>query len=90
MKLTWTFYPKGENQSVTLTVVYVPELDAQNLSFGGFLAININTAFVDWTTYKRFNTADVDARKDAYQRLTPIKKGSEVVLNGKRIGFPAL
>ncbi|MBD2751923.1 DNA/RNA non-specific endonuclease [Spirosoma sp. BT704] len=49
-----------------------------------------STAFVDWTTYKRFDTADVEARKDAYQRLTRTKQGSEVVVNGKRIGFPEL
>ena len=51
MKFTWTFYPKGESQSVILTVIYVAELDAHKLSFGDFLVVNSNTAFVDWITY---------------------------------------
>ncbi|GAB4045494.1 hypothetical protein [Spirosoma litoris] len=74
MKLTWTFYPKGETESVTLTVVYIPELDAEKLSSGGFLHENSNTAYVDWQTYKRFDMSDVEGRKDAFRRLTPINK----------------
>ncbi|MVM33484.1 hypothetical protein GO755_25835 [Spirosoma sp. HMF4905] len=77
MKLTWTFYPKGETESVTLTVVYTPELDAEKIASGGFLHKHTNTAYVDWATYKRFDTADVEGRKDAFQRLTPISKGIE-------------
>jgi hypothetical protein len=69
MTLTWTFYPKHEAHSVTLTIVYVPELDAKKLPSGGFLALDTNTAYVDWTTYKRFDTADVEGRKDAFKRL---------------------
>ncbi|GAB4033342.1 hypothetical protein [Spirosoma gilvum] len=72
MKLTWTFYPKGALQSVTLTVIYVPELDGQQQSTGGFLEQETNTAFVDWVTYKRFDGPDVAGRRDAFQRLTRI------------------
>lgn len=68
MKLTWTFYPRGESESVTLTVVYMPELDAETRASGGFLHKNTNTAYVDWPTYKRFDTLDLDGRKDAFQR----------------------
>ena len=84
MKLTWTFYPKGETASVTLTVVYMPELDAEPVASGGFLHANTNTAYVDWSTYKRFDTADVEGRKDAFQRLTPIGKGG-ITINGKQL-----
>lgn len=72
MKLSWTFYPKGEMQSVTLTVVYVPELDAKPIAGGGFLHQASNTAYVDWATYKRFDTTDLAGRKDAFQRLAPL------------------
>ncbi|WP_420151809.1 hypothetical protein [Spirosoma sp.] len=67
MKLTWTFYPKGESQSITLTVVYYPDLDSLTLSSGGYLYNN--TAYVDWQTYKLFDSADVKTRRDAFQRL---------------------
>jgi hypothetical protein len=72
MTLTWTFYPKHERESVTLTVVYTPELDAKKLSGGGFLVVNTNTAYVDWATYKRFDSGDVENRKDAFKQLVTI------------------
>ncbi|GAB3947487.1 hypothetical protein GCM10028805_19820 [Spirosoma harenae] len=72
MKLSWTFYPKGEPASITLTVIYIPDLDTENLPGGGFLHPETNTAFVDWATYKRFDSTDVAGRKDAFQQLTPI------------------
>ena len=82
MKLTWTFYPKGETESVTLTIVYVPDLDAEKLPSGGFLATNTNTAFVDWPTYKRFDTSDIESRRDAFKRLVPIANSETDTLGG--------
>lgn len=84
MKLTWTFYPKGETASVTLTVVYMPELDAEHVNSGGYLQEHTNTAYVDWATYKRFDTADVEGRKDAFQRLQPLGKGG-IRIKGKEL-----
>lgn len=88
MKLTWTFYPKGESESVSLTVVYVPALDAENLSSGGFLHMLSNTAYVDWTTYKRFDSADVSGRRDAFQRLTDLGERTEMIVGRRAIPFP--
>ncbi len=89
MKLTWTFYPKYDTQSVTLTVVYVPELDAENLPTGGFLVVRTNTAYVDWVTYKRFDTADVEGRKDAFKRLVSVDESESVRgASGKAILLP--
>lgn len=89
MKLTWTFYPKHDAQSVTLTVIYVPELDAEKLTTGGFLAVDINTAYVDWVTYKRFDTADVEGRRDAFQRLISVDhNGNGRRANGELIILP--
>ncbi|GAB4024078.1 hypothetical protein [Spirosoma koreense] len=68
MTLTWTFYPKGQ-PAVTLTVVYLPALDQQNRASGGFLIVPRNTAYVDWRTYQRFDTSDVQGRKDAFGQL---------------------
>lgn len=78
MKLTWTFYPKAETESVTLTVVYVPELDTQELVGGGYLHAQSNTAFVDWSTYKRFDSSDIDGRRDAFKRLLTITQSGGV------------
>lgn len=69
MKISWTFYPKGES-AITLTIVYLPELDGKAIQGGGILHVAQNTAFVDWATFKRFDDASVDNRKDAYGRLT--------------------
>ena len=49
MKLTWTFYPKGQ-PSITLTVVYVPGLDA--VPVAGYLAVDTNTAYVNWANFQ--------------------------------------
>ncbi len=81
MKLTWTFYPKP-GTSVSLTVIYVPELDEEKLQSGGFLDIDRNRAYVDWATYRRFDDADVKARRDAFQRLTHLAASG-------RVSFPA-
>jgi hypothetical protein len=78
MKLTWTFYPKGETESVTLTVIYIPELDGEKLPSGGFLHQSSNTAFVDWVTYKRFDSSDVAGRRDAFKRLVPIATSNDI------------
>lgn len=79
MKLTWTFYPQP-GLSVSLTVIYVPELDAEDLPSGGFLDVASNHAYVNWTTYRRFDNADVSDRRDAFQRLTPYTAGDRVDL----------
>ncbi len=68
MKLTWTFYPRLQ-PSITLTVIYVPKLDAAQAHF---LYEPTNTAFVDWQTFKIFNGADAHAKRDAFQRLVRI------------------
>ncbi|MBO0951065.1 hypothetical protein [Fibrella forsythiae] len=76
MKISWTFlYQPG--QSVTLNVVYTPELDAEPLPHGGFLNPETNVAYVDWDTFRRFNDYDVKGRRDAFQRLTRLVKGEE-------------
>jgi hypothetical protein len=82
-KLSWTFYPKHE-QPVTLEVIYVPALDQHQLPHGGYLNVAINRAYVDWSTYKRFDDASLEGRKDAFQKLVRlandgIKLGNEVI-----------
>ncbi|GAB2538055.1 hypothetical protein [Spirosoma aerophilum] len=89
MTLTWTFYPKYEGQSITLTVVYIPSLDNKKLEGGGYLIINTNTAYVDWTTYKRFDSADVENRKDAFNHLIAIDQ-EEDFFDQNRPEFPLL
>ncbi len=79
MKLTWTFYPQP-GISVSLTVIYVPELDEERLESGGFLDRDRNNAYVDWPTYRRFDEADVQSRRDAFQRLTPLTPTDSVRL----------
>lgn len=81
-KLSWTFYPKHQ-QAVTLEVIYVPALDSHRLAHGGYLDVDRNYAYVDWVTYKRFDDASLEGRKDAFQKLMPLSKegvelGSEV------------
>lgn len=83
MKLSWTFYPKGE-AAITLTVLYVPELDGKALKGGGILDVDQNTAYVDWATYKRFDDASVENRKDAYNRLTRLVGDSNLTQEGVR------
>ncbi|MEI7583679.1 hypothetical protein [Runella sp.] len=70
MKVTWTFYPRNQ-PSITLTVIYVPKLDARQFRL---LYEPTNTAFVDWDTFKIFNGNDLKAKQDAFQRLTRIFK----------------
>lgn len=70
MKVTWTFYPRNQ-PSITLTVIYVPRLDAGQFHL---LYEPTNTAFVDWATFKIFNGSDLKAKQDAFQRLTRILK----------------
>jgi hypothetical protein len=68
MKVTWTFYPRHQ-PGITLTVIYVPKLDAGAFCF---LYEPTNTAFVDWDTFKIFNGTDLKAKQNAFQRLTRI------------------
>ncbi|MGV3558926.1 hypothetical protein [Larkinella arboricola] len=71
MKLTWTFYSKTE-PAITLTVIYVSELDHHQLEYGGFLDQESNRAYVDWATFRRFDDTSVKVRKDAFARLKRI------------------
>ena len=78
MRLTWTFYTK-DKQCITLTVIYVPELDQQQLSSGGYLDVAANCAYVNWETYGQFNDASVETRRDAFARLTRMSQSNEVI-----------
>ena len=66
MKLTWTFYPKGL-PSITLTVMYVPRLDALPLT--GYLEVDTNTAYVNWSHFRIFNTGDQATKKALFASL---------------------
>ena len=66
MKLTWTFYPKGE-PGITLTVVYVPQLDG--FTDAGYLEVDANTAYVNWTNFRVFNSTDQSAKKALFGSL---------------------
>lgn len=88
MKLSWTYYPKGETQSVTLTVIYVPELDKHNLSQGGFLNDNTNAAYVDWATYRIFDKEDIKARQEAFARLVVLAQREDVIIDDEMIQLP--
>ncbi len=71
MKLTWTFYPKYQ-ESITLTVVYIPELDKYHLPKGGFLYEPTNTAYVNYDTYRCFDKGDTKMKQDAFGQLIRI------------------
>jgi hypothetical protein len=86
MKLTWTFYSKT-NQPITLTVIYVLELDKHKLEYGGFLDTESNRAYVDWATFKRFDDASIKVRKDAFGRLKRVTQQEEVKLGNALIRF---
>ncbi|MGM9509186.1 hypothetical protein ACS5NO_15735 [Larkinella sp. GY13] len=86
MKLTWTFYSKT-NQPITLTVIYVLELDKHQLEYGGFLDTDSNRAYVDWATFKRFDDASIKVRKDAFARLKRITKKEDMMLGDALVRF---
>ena len=88
MKLTWTYYPKGETQSVSLTVIYVPELDKRTLSSGGYLDDTQNIAYVNWETYRRFDSADLQSRQDAFRRLVVLSENDGIRLDEGTPNFP--
>lgn len=67
MKLTWTFYPKGQ-PSVTLTVVYRPELD--QTSQAGYLETETNTAFVSWDCFRIFDRGSQADKKALFESLS--------------------
>ncbi|QKZ13913.1 hypothetical protein [Spirosoma sp. KUDC1026] len=99
MKLTWTFYPKGQ-PSVTLTVVYVPGLDGPGLdgpgldgpgldgpgldgpgldgpgldrkNTPGYLEVDTNTAYVNWSAFRVFNSDDQPAKRALFGSLTRV------------------
>ena len=66
MKLTWTFYPKGQ-PSITLTVVYVPQLD--KLTEAGYLEVDSNTAYVSWSSFRIFDTGDQSTKRSLFGSL---------------------
>lgn len=82
MKLTWTFYPKGQ-PSVTLTVVYLPKLDEQTV--GGYLHVETNTAYVSWAQFSLFNRGDQATKRDLFGSLIRIHQLDS--LNG--LGLPS-
>ncbi|GAB3773702.1 hypothetical protein GCM10028818_15600 [Spirosoma horti] len=71
MKLTWTFYPKGD-PSITLTVVYVPPLD--RFPAAGYLEVDTNTAYVSWTTFRVFDSTDQSAKKALFGSLIRVER----------------
>lgn len=71
MKLTWTFYPKGE-PAITLTVVYVPKLD--EFTVAGYLEVDANTAYVNWATFRIFNSTDQSAKKALFGALIRVDR----------------
>ena len=78
MKITWTFYPKGQS-SITLVVVYVPKLDA--LSHVGYLDVDTNTAYVNWAHFRIFNTGDQVSKKALFGSLTRVHKFDPLTLS---------
>lgn len=81
MKLTWTFYPKGQ-PSVTLTVVYLPKLDKRHLPEGGILNLDTNTAYVNWSTFQTFNKGELKAKQWAFKILMKINNTETIKLIG--------
>ena len=73
MKLTWTFYPKNQ-PSITLTVVYVPTLDAHGGS--GYLEVDTNTAYVSWVNFRIFNSGDQALKKALFGSLIRVDRFS--------------
>lgn len=69
MKLTWTFYPKGQ-PGITLTVLYVPGLDT--LPLAGYLEVDTNTAYVNWANFRIFDTGDQATKKALFGELTRV------------------
>ena len=69
MKLTWTFYPKGQS-GITLTVVYVPKLD--DFPVTGYLEVDTNTAYVNWANFRIFDTNDQVSKKALFGSLIRI------------------
>jgi hypothetical protein len=74
MKITWTFYPKNQ-PSVSLTIIYTPSLDHE--SEPGFLIVDANTAYVDWSSFRIFDSTDAQAKKDLFASLVRIDANSD-------------
>lgn len=83
MKLNWIFSVSGE--IVSLTVIYLPGLDAEQFPSGGFLHVPTNVAYVDWTTFKRFDDYHIKGRKDAFQKLTRIYEKCSVIGKDRKV-----
>ncbi|QIP15649.1 hypothetical protein G8759_24965 [Spirosoma aureum] len=69
MRLTWTFYPKSQ-PSVTLSVVYLPQLDA--VKTPGYLEIESNTAYVSWDSFRIFNNGSQTEKRSLFGSLTRV------------------
>ena len=83
MKLTWTFYPKNQ-PSITLTVIYVPQLDATTAT--GYLDVDTNTAYVNWTSFRIFDTGDQRLKRALFGSLTRVDQFDPQTLFFSRIG----
>jgi hypothetical protein len=71
MRLTWTFYPNGQ-PSVTLTVIYVPRLDGPDNQLTGYLEVDTNTAYVNWSGFRIFNSDDQPTKRALFESLTRV------------------
>jgi len=76
MKITWTFYPKFE-KAITLSVLYLPRID--KTGEWGFLHVESNQAWVSWDCFRCFDKGDVNAKKDAFQRLVKIDSPAKLM-----------
>jgi hypothetical protein len=78
MKLTWTFYPRGQ-PSISLTVVYIPKLD--DVPVVGYLDVDTNTAFVNWANFQVFNSTDQVSKKALFESLIRKPTADRQVVN---------
>jgi hypothetical protein len=74
MKITWTFYPKGQ-PTVVLGVIYVPKLDSR--ADRGYLEIESNTAYVNWDSFRIFDKGSLSEKKNLFGSLIRINKFDE-------------
>lgn len=76
MKLTWTFYPRGQ-PSISLTVVYIPKLD--DVPVAGYLDVDTNTAFVSRANFQVFNSTDQITKKALFESLIRMENADREV-----------
>ncbi len=82
MKLTWTFYPKSQ-PSITLTVIYVPQLDVTPAT--GYLDVDANTAYVNWASFRIFDTGDQVLKKSLFGSLIRVDQFDPQTLSFSRL-----